>query len=60
MSIMRSWIYDHNLRTTLRQVLYQMGGGKRDYVDIGYKARACVDHDRKCADIAKGRIKRNG
>lgn len=40
-----------------RHMLYLLGGGQRDYVDIGYKARACVDHDRKCAEIYKGRVK---
>lgn len=60
MSIMRSWIYDHNLRTTLRQDLYKLGGGQRDYVDIGYKTRACVDHDRRCAEIMRGRESKEG
>lgn len=38
-----------------RHMLYLLGGGQRDYVDIGYKARACVDHDRKCAEIMRKR-----
>lgn len=49
------WRYHSYPRT--RHILYQLGGGQRDYVDIGYKTRACVDHDRKCAEIAKGRVK---
>lgn len=52
-----SFVYDFVFKAQIRQSLYLLGGGNRDYVDIGYKARACVDHDRKCAEIYKGRVK---
>lgn len=52
---MKTKLYQHKLTLMQRQGFYLLGGGSRDYVDIGFKAWACVNHDRKCAAIARGR-----
>lgn len=48
-------IWKPSISANVRHMLYQLGGGQRDYVDIGYKARACVNHDRRCAEIMRDR-----
>lgn len=49
-----SGIYEYRAHTTWRQVMYRLGGGT-GYCDLGTKARACVDHDRRCAEIMRAR-----